>query len=301
MKNNIILIIKGFLLGIANIIPGVSGGTLAMTLGIYQDLIGAISHFFKKLKKNLKLLIPLGIGMVAAILLGSKVITYCLDKFPFPTTLFFIGLIVGGIPLLTKKVKGKKLKPINIASFLLPFSIVMIMTLLNPGNNIVDLSTINVIKFLLLIVIGMIAAATMVIPGVSGSLVLMAFGYYAFFMNTMKEFLVNIFNFSINGYWSNFFILVSFALGCVLGLVFISKLIIKLTNKYPKTVYFTILGLLLASPFSIIYSTLDEYIISFNVPTIIFSIISFALGVLLVLLGEHFSKKINKEVENTDN
>ena len=153
MKNSIILAIKGFLLGIANIIPGVSGGTLAMTLGIYQDLIGAISHFFKKLKKNLKLLIPLGIGMVAAILLGSKVITYCLDKFPFPTTLFFIGLIVGGIPLLTKKVKGKKIKPINIASFLLPFSIVMIMTLLNPGNNVVDLSTMSIIKFIFLVII----------------------------------------------------------------------------------------------------------------------------------------------------
>ena len=85
MKDNIFLVLKGFLLGIANIIPGVSGGTLAITLGIYNDLIGAISHFFKNLKKNLKFLIPLGIGMVLAILLGSKVISLCLDKFPFPT------------------------------------------------------------------------------------------------------------------------------------------------------------------------------------------------------------------------
>ena len=220
MKNNIILIIKGFLLGIANIIPGVSGGTLAMTLGIYQDLIGAISHFFKKLKKNLKLLIPLGIGMVAAILLGSKVITYCLDKFPFPTTLFFIGLIVGGIPLLTKKVKGKKLKPINIASFLLPFSIVMIMTLLNPGNNIVDLSTITVMNFLLLIVIGMIAAATMVIPGVSGSFVLMLLGFYKPIVGTIG----NLTDYSQLGH--NFLVLAPFGIGVLIGFVLIAKLFV---------------------------------------------------------------------------
>ena len=160
MKDTILLVLKGFLLGIANVIPGVSGGTLALTLGIYQDLIGAISHLFKNLKKNLKFLIPLGIGMVIAILLGSKVITFCLDRFALPTTLFFIGLIVGGIPLLTKKLKGRRLKPLNLAVFLLTFGIVMIMTFLNAGNNAVDLSNMSVIQFILLMIIGMVAAAT---------------------------------------------------------------------------------------------------------------------------------------------
>ena len=241
MKNSIILAIKGFLLGIANIIPGVSGGTLAMTLGIYQDLIGAISHFFKNLKKNLKLLIPLGIGMVAAILLGSKVITYCLDKFPFPTTLFFIGLIVGGIPLLTKKVKGKKIKPINIASFLLPFSIVMIMTLLNPGNNVVDLSTMSIIKFIFLVIIGMIAAATMVIPGVSGSFVLMLLGYYEPIVGTVG----NLTDFSKFG--QNLLILAPFGIGILIGIVLVAKLIEYLLEKHEIPTYYAIIGFVTAS------------------------------------------------------
>ena len=241
MKNSIILAIKGFLLGIANIIPGVSGGTLAMTLGIYQDLIGAISHFFKNLKKNLKLLIPLGIGMVAAILLGSKVITYCLDKFPFPTTLFFIGLIVGGIPLLTKKVKGKKIKPINIASFLLPFSIVMIMTLLNPGNNVVDLSTMSIIKFIFLVIIGMIAAATMVIPGVSGSFVLMLLGYYEPIVGTVG----NLTDFSKFGH--NLLILAPFGIGILIGIVLVAKLIEYLLEKHEIPTYYAIIGFVTAS------------------------------------------------------
>ena len=104
---NIILTIKGFIMGIANIIPGVSGGTLALTLGIYEDFIGAISHFFSNLKKNIKFLIPVGLGMILAILSMSNVISMCFDNYPIPTTLFFMGLVIGGIPLLFSKVKER--------------------------------------------------------------------------------------------------------------------------------------------------------------------------------------------------
>ena len=94
MNNFISLIIKGFFLGIANIIPGVSGGTLAITMGIYEDLINAISHFTKKIKKKIMFILPIGIGAVLSVLLMSKLISYSLESFPLPTTLFFIGLIV---------------------------------------------------------------------------------------------------------------------------------------------------------------------------------------------------------------
>ena len=241
MKEKIFLVLKGFLLGIANIIPGVSGGTLAITLGIYNDLIGAISHFFKNLKKNLGLLIPLGIGMIASLLLGSKVVTYCLDKFTLPTTLFFIGLIVGGIPLLTKKLKGNKTKPLNLAVFLLTFSIVMIMTFLNAGNNAVDLTNMSVIKFLILIVIGMVAAATMVIPGVSGSFVLMLLGYYIPVVGTVG----NLTNFS--GLGHNLLILAPFGIGIALGIVGIAKLIEFLLKKYEVPTYYGIIGFVTSS------------------------------------------------------
>lgn len=241
MKDKILLVLKGFLLGIANVIPGVSGGTLALTLGIYQDLIGAISHLFKNLKKNLKFLIPLGIGMVIAILLGSKVITFCLDKFALPTTLFFIGLIVGGIPLLTKKVKGRRLKPLNLAVFLLTFGIVMIMTFLNAGNNAVDLSNMSVIQFILLMIVGMVAAATMVIPGVSGSFVLMLLGYYKPVMATLG----NLTDFSLLGH--NILVLAPFGIGLLIGIVGIAKLIEFLLKKYEISTYYGIIGFVTAS------------------------------------------------------
>ena len=241
MKDKILLVLKGFLLGIANVIPGVSGGTLALTLGIYQDLIGAISHFFKNLKKNLKFLIPLGIGMVIAILLGSKVITFCLDKFALPTTLFFIGLIVGGIPLLTKKLKGRRLKPLNLAVFLLTFGVVMIMTFLNAGNNAVDLSNMSVIQFILLMIVGMVAAATMVIPGVSGSFVLMLLGYYKPVMATLG----NLTDFSLIGH--NILVLAPFGIGLLIGIVGIAKLIEFLLKKYEIPTYYGIVGFVTAS------------------------------------------------------
>ena len=237
MINKLFLVLKGFLFGIANIIPGVSGGTLAITLGIYQDLISAISHFFKNLKKNLELLIPLGIGMVIALLLGSKVITYSLEKFPLPTTLFFIGLI----PLLTKKLKGKKTKPLNLAVFLLTFGIVMIMTFLNTGENAVDLTNMTVVKFLLLILVGIIAAATMVIPGVSGSFVLMLLGFYIPVVGTVS----NLTNFSELGH--NLLILAPFGIGVGLGIVGVAKLIEFLLKKYETPTYYGIIGFVTSS------------------------------------------------------
>ena len=241
MKDKLYLVLKGFLLGIANIIPGVSGGTLALTLGIYQDLIGAISHFFKKFKKNIAFLLPLGIGMILAILLGSKVISYCLDKFTLPTTLFFIGLIVGGIPLLTKKLKGKKLKPFNLAVFLLTFGIVMIMTFLNTGNYAVDLTNMSIIQAFLLFVIGIVAAATMVIPGVSGSFVLMLLGYYQPIISTLG----NLTDFSQLGH--NILVLAPFGLGILVGIVGVAKLIEYLLKKHEIPTYYGIIGFVTAS------------------------------------------------------
>ena len=299
MKNHLLNFLKGICIGIANVIPGFSGGTMAVLLKIYDLFVYAFANIFNDFKNVVKKCWSLFIGILAGVLLALVTIVKLLEVIPFITIMFFVGLILGSIPFIYKNAKQGKLKIADIVGMVLAIAIMVVLPFIQT-NNAETMDT-NFWIYIIMFLMGAICSSAMVIPGVSGSLVLMAFGYYAFFMNTMKEFLVNIFNFSINGYWSNFFILVSFVLGCVLGLVFISKLIIKLTNKYPKTVYFTILGLLLASPFSIIYSTLDEYIISFNVPTIIFSIISFALGVLLVLLGEHFSKKINKEVENTDN
>ena len=273
MKQTIKLIIKGFLLGIANIIPGVSGGTLAITMGIYEDLIGAISHFFKNFKKNIQFLLPLGIGIVISVLLMSKLISFCLDKFPFPTTLFFIGLIIGGIPLISKKVKGIKLKPTNALLFLLTFGLIMIMTFLNEGNTIVSLANISVLQIVLLFLVGMVAAATMVIPGVSGSFVLMLLGYYKPIVSTIS----NLTNFSLLGH--NILVLAPFGIGILVGIVLIAKLIEFLFNKYEIPTYYAILGFIVSSVVGLGISLIGTPL------TLIQLIIGIALFVLASIIG----------------
>ena len=245
MKEKIILAIKGFMMGIANLIPGVSGGTLALTLGIYEDLIGAISHFFKNIKKNLRFLIPLVIGLGISIVLGSKVITESLENYPFATTFFFIGLILGGLPLLCKKVKGTKKSASHLFLFLGTFIFILLLGFLQ-GTGEVSLKEIGLVGYLLLFGVGAIAAATMVIPGVSGSMVLMLLGYYNPVMDAIKEFT------HFENIVPNFLILVPFGIGVLVGIIGIAKLIEFLFQKYETKTYYGVLGFVLASIIAII-------------------------------------------------
>lgn len=277
---NIMLVIKGFVMGIANIIPGVSGGTLALTLGIYEDFIGAISHFFGKLKENIKFLLPIFIGMGLSILTMSNVISTCFDKFPIPTTLFFMGLVIGGIPMLVSKVKDSKEKK-QISSYviaLITFSIVMIMAFADQifasGIGEVSFQNMNILSYILLFVVGVIAAATMVIPGVSGSLVLMLLGYYLPIINVVKELT------HFKNIFSNILIAGFFGIGILVGIVLISKLIEYLLEKYEKKTYFGVLGFIIASVIAIPVSVYNELgSITFSIPQILIGIIFLILGI----------------------
>lgn len=285
MKEKLILVIKGFIMGIANIIPGVSGGTLAMTLGIYEQFISSISHLFSKLKENLKFLIPVAIGMVLAIVTLSRVIDYSFNHFPLPTMLFFVGLVLGGIPMIYSKIKDeKKTKPSNIITFLIPFAIVIFMSVIGifaTGMGEVNLGNLNFFGFVILFLVGMIAAGTMVIPGVSGSLVLMLLGYYYPVLGLIKA----ITKFENLGH--NILVAGTFGMGIIVGIVAISKIIEFLFSKYEKKFYFGVFGFILASAPAIILSGIQEISIIFTIPQIIASIILLIIGFIVSYkLGE---------------
>lgn len=278
MKDKILLILKGMIIGVANIIPGVSGGTLMIILGLYEDVINTISHFFKNFKKNLKFIIPLGIGMILSILLLSKVLSFCLEKYPFPTTFFFVGLILGGIPLLWKKTSAAKKRLSNWLVFMITFTIVLVFAFLKSGDFVVNLNTLTPIGYITLFIIGMVSAATMVIPGISGSFVLMLLGFYEPIVNTIKD----LTNFSLLGH--NLLILIPFGLGIIFGIVLVAKLLEYLFNKYPIKTYYGVLGFVIASLVAIIKPM-------FNVtPTILEVIISIILiiggGIIAYKLGD---------------
>lgn len=267
MKENIVLGIKGFFIGIANIIPGVSGGTLAITMGIYERLIEAISHFFGKFKENMKFLIPIGVGAVLAIILGSKIIGYSLDTFPLPTILFFTGLILGGVPMLYNKVKGN-FKISNIIFFLLTFAFIIGIMFLKTGKE-VRFENMNFMSYILLFIVGIISAATMIIPGISGSFMLMVMGYYKPILNTINALT------SFENIGHNISILLPFGLGILVGFVGIAKLLEILFQKFEIPTYFGIIGFVLASIIGIFAST----------PGLSFSILPFLIGIILFLIG----------------
>lgn len=269
MKDKLLYIIKGFFFGVANIIPGVSGGTIAITMGIYEEMISSISGFLKNPKKSIMYLLPIGIGAVLSILLMSKVISFCLDRFPAPTNLFFIGLIVGGIPLLTRKVKGSKFNPINAFLLLLTFSIIMFMTFSDGGGSNMDLSNVTFGKMVLLFLFGMIAAGCMVIPGISGSFVLMLLGAYKPVISVIGD----LTNFSNLGH--NLSILIPFGIGVVVGIILIAKILEFLFNKYEISTYYAILGFILASVIALAVTVIGVHA---SVIEIIVGIVLFAVG-----------------------
>lgn len=275
---NLLLILKGFILGIANIIPGVSGGTLAMTMGIYEDIIKSISSILKTPKKSLKLLLYLGIGAALSILILSKLLNYTLTNYAFATTLFFIGLIVGGFPLLLKKAKGHKVSLGYLLSFLSTTSLVIILRLLQTSENTVSLNNVSLFTIIILLLVGMLAASTMVIPGVSGSFVLMLIGFYKPILNTIS----NITKINLLGH--NLLILVPFGIGVLLGIVLTAKLIEYLLKKYEIYTYYGIYGFILAS---ILVLILNVYNKATGMPEVV-------IGILLVLLGTFIGYKLGE-------
>ena len=282
---SLILYIKGFFMGIANIIPGVSGGTIAIILGIYEEFISAISHLFENFKKNLLFLIPVVLGMGSAIVILSGVIKYSYDNFPFPTMLFFVGLVLGGIPLLLKNVKGKKesKKISNYVILFLTFALVIVMTLSDfifGTMSDVSLVNMNPVGYVLLFIVGIIAAATMVIPGISGSLVLMLLGYYYPVVSTINDLV------KFNNIFSNVVVLGVFGIGVVIGIVLISKLLEMLFKKYKVKTYFGVLGFIFASVISIPLSTFIEN------DSIVIDVQGAIIGMLMLFIGTIISYKL---------
>ena len=200
-------ILKGVVMGIANVIPGVSGGTMAVTMGIYDKMIFAINNLFKKFFKSVKILAPIFIGMGLGIVFSSLIIEKLLGKFPLQTNSVFIGLILGGFPMIIRKVKGKSPKIAGSLCFLFFFALIIVLQLMYSGAGSADIEF-TFSDMVLLFVIGIIASATMIIPGVSGSMVLMILGYYETVITTINAFIKALTQLDINGcrgYCSNIY------------------------------------------------------------------------------------------------
>ena len=234
-------VIFGAIVGVANIIPGVSGGTMAVILKIYDRLIETLS--LKNVKKNLPFIIPLGIGAAVGIVLFSKAIEFLLGNYPMATNFTFMGLILGSIPMIFQRARGEKMEAKGMVSFLVALVVMVVIALLKPAesNAVLALTPLN-----LLILFGASAISTfaMILPGISGSFVMLVLGVYTTVLTSIS----GVFTGPIDGAtWHCVGMLIPVGLGCIVGLIFGSKLVDVLIRKQPQATYFAILGLVVGS------------------------------------------------------
>lgn len=278
------MILKGIVIGVANIIPGVSGGTMAVSMGIYDKIIRAATHLISEFKKSMKILIPIGIGAVLGLVVVARIIQMMFTQIPFQTNLLFIGLILGGLPAITKKVKGQTIRVGHIAACVIFFALVVGMAALGESEGTAADLSFNLVNVLKLFGVGVVASATMVIPGVSGSMILMLMGYYNSILNEVNRFIDNLISFNVSGLLDGCLILVPFGIGVVIGIIAIAKVIEIIFIKFPYLAYWAIIGLIVASPFAILMMNRFG---SLDIVTILTGIVTLAIGVAAALkLGE---------------
>ncbi len=246
------LILQGMAVGIANIIPGVSGGTMLVAMGLYDKLIHCITHLKSELKAAVKLLTPILVGAGLAIVLLSRLFEYLFLKQPIPTNLAFCGLIAGSLPFIVKKVKGHAVTIGKIIPFLIFFAIVILMAVMGDTSGAAADVSFNVINVVKLFGVGIIAAATMVIPGVSGSMMLMILGYYDTILATINDAMDALLAFDMAEIFRVAGILMPFGIGVIVGIFGIAKVIEFIFEKAEVHAYYAIIGLIVASPIAIL-------------------------------------------------
>ena len=243
-------VVRGIVIGVANIVPGVSGGTIMVSMGIYDKVIGAVTGIFKHMKESIRLLLPYAIGMGIGIIALSFAIEYLFEGFPLQTSLLFLGLIFGGIPLIIGKIEGGGLHIYELMVCIIFFALIVWNESWNEGNaKILQAEPREMVEMFL---IGVLAAATMVIPGVSGSMILMAMGYYTPIIACVNACLVALISFQIDVVWQCIGVLAPFAVGIGVGAIMTARLMEYLLQKHERITYFGILGLVMASPFAVI-------------------------------------------------
>lgn len=277
-------VLKGMLIGVANIIPGVSGGTMMVSMGIYDKLIHSLTHLFKEFKESMKFLIPIFIGMGIALVGISFIIEPAFEHFPLQTSCLFIGLIVGGLPAMWQKVKGKGMKISYMIPFLVFFAVVVGLAAMGEKEgNAADL-TFSLWSVIKLFVVGIIASATMVIPGVSGSMMLLLLGYYNPIVGAIKDFVTALVSFDIQGILSGCGVLVPAGIGIVAGVFAIAKLIEVIFEKFPLQAYWAIIGLIVASPIAVL---LMAQLGTITAASVAVSVVTFAVGFVIAMkLGD---------------
>ncbi len=280
---------KGALMGIAFIIPGFSGGSVAAILGIYEKLITAIADIFKSFKKSFMTLLPIILGLACGVIALLFPLGWALESYPIPTVCLFVGLAIGGLPSVTDKLDSK-FKPTHTLSLLIPTLVAVSLCFL-PIAQDANLLALDVPGHLLLIIIGIIGSAALVVPGISGSMLLLILGYYNPIVNIMTDHLLK-----GQDVLTSLLVLGCTGLGICIGFIGISLIMKWLLAKCPYGTHLAIIGFIVGSIPTVYVSTAKDAGITFaTLPKTpgfwIASVLLLALGLALSLGLIFFAKK----------
>ena len=289
-------ILRGVAIGVAFIIPGFSGGSVAAILGIYERLVGAIADIFKHFKQSFITLLPIAIGMLLGIAALILPIQWGLRHYPIPTVMLFVGLALGGLPSITEKLKGAKFSWKYALACAVPLIAAASLSFL-PLAGDVNLFELSVGGYFLLILIGAVGSCALVVPGISGSMLLLIFGYYNPVVALVTDHLLHGADVGIC-----IAVLACLAVGVVAGFFAISVLMKFLLKKYPRGTYYAILGFIVGSVPAVFVSTIreaaPELSALYSSPWYwVIAVLLFAVGVALSFLLVRYAKKKEKKEE----
>lgn len=231
-NNNFLTALKGLIIGGTMLVPGVSGGSMAMILGIYDRLISSVSSFMKNKKENLIFLVVFSMGGILGVLLFANPLLQLIERYPMPMLYFFIGAVAGGIPLIVRQSGAKKLTW-RIAGYVILGLVAVSALGLLPQDLFNAENSSGTVGFLLLLIAGFVTAAALVLPGISVSYLLLLLGLYDRTMSAISTLHLPF--------------LLPLGIGLVLGIVLITRALERAMAAHPHPSYFIILGFLLGS------------------------------------------------------
>ena len=244
--------IKGILIGIALVIPGLSGSIFAVVVGLYDKLLLAVSNLRKEPKKSILFLLPIAIGCVAGILLSTKAVLYLCETFRLQSYSFFIGLVLGSMPLVLKKLQKENVNWRGIIIAVVSFAVIVYvgsLTGTDDGMPAKMTAITSVFDFMDLFLTGMMICALMMVPGVSGSVLLMLVGKYETIYNAvgcagdmLRAMLAGNSDLAYT-LFLNILVVLPFLLGALVGLALVAKLLTFLLKRFEVLVYYGVLGL----------------------------------------------------------
>lgn len=300
--------ICGFLMALADSVPGVSGGTIAFLMGFYDDFIDSLDSFLPggtpkserkaKIVKALKFLLRLGIGWIIGFVSAVLVLTSVFQEHIYQVSSLFLGFIIFSIPLIIKEeLKSIKGKYYNLIFTVVGAGIVILITILNPSSNTSVEGGFNILNYLFFTLTGMLGISAMVLPGISGSTILLIFGTYIPVMTGIKNLLH--FNFS------SIIEILFFGIGIIIGILLVIRLVKLSLEKFRSQTIYAILGLMIGSLYAVVRGpeTLKENPQpSMNLET--FSIIFFIIGGLVIgalQLVKYLAEKRKLSANEKDN